>query len=311
MVEEGIVVKSTGSWYDVRTLDGKQIQCRLKGKLRTEELSSTNPVVVGDRVVIDESIGGEFSIVTVFERRNYIIRDSPRKKGARHIIASNIDQAILLVSISKPRTSLGFIDRFLLTSEAYHIPVVILINKSDLHNEKETIVAEHWKSVYSNVGYPILCISAMDLGDIQLVKNLLKDKVSLISGHSGVGKSTLINQTAEGLTLRTGEISKKHEKGVHTTTFAEMIQFPFGGYIIDTPGIKEFGICDFEPYEISHYFKEFSPLIKQCQFNNCLHMKEPGCAVLKGLQSGEINEQRYLNYVSIVADYIQEYKHWE
>ena len=311
MAQEGVVIKSTGSWYVVRTQDGKLIQCRLKGKLRIEDVNSTNPVVVGDHVLFEDSVGNEFNISSVLDRKNYIIRDSPRKRGVRHIIASNIEQAILLVSISKPRTSLGFIDRFLLTSEAYHIPVHIIINKSDLHNDKEILICEKWIDLYSKVGYSIDSISAFNTEDILKVKTILQDKVSLISGHSGVGKSTLINQSADGIVLRTGDISKKHEKGVHTTTFAEMHELPFGGFIIDTPGIKEFGICDFEPHEISQYFKEFIPFIKNCQFNNCLHIKEPGCAVLKAMSSGEINENRYVNYLGIVTDYIQEYKHWE
>jgi len=309
---KGLVLRSTGSWYDVYTDDGRNIQCRLKGKMRLDQSAATNPVAVGDRVLVtflEEE--GSFVIAEIEARRNYIVRESPKNRFAKHIVAANIDQAFLVVTISSPRTSTGFIDRFLMTAEAYHIPVSIILNKQDLYREKELNKQEMYVEIYEQLGYPLHLISATNSKDTKSLQKLIKGKTTLFSGHSGAGKSTLINALVPGLEQRVGEISAKHDKGIHTTTFAEMFPIPEGGYIIDTPGIKEFGILDFEPHEIGHYFVDIRKHMSGCRFNNCMHEEEPGCAVKEAMEAGDIHVERYANYLNILGDYKANYKHWE
>jgi ribosome biogenesis GTPase len=298
---KGVVTKSTGSWYSVKTEAGNILECRLKGKFKIDGLKNTNPLAVGDNVIIDTS-EGDTVISEWLERKNYITRESPKHEHARHIIAANLDQACLVATVSQPRTSTGFIDRFLLTAEAYHIPAFIVFNKQDIFNEKELKKQAEMLRMYKMAGYSALTTSLVTKENLDALTAKLKNKVTLLSGHSGVGKSTLINAISPSLDLRMGAISRKHEKGMHTTTFAEMHDLDFGGSIIDTPGIKEFGITDMLPEEVGHYFKEFQPLIPKCKFNNCLHEEEPGCAVRQQLDAGNIYPERYINYLNILAD---------
>jgi ribosome biogenesis GTPase / thiamine phosphate phosphatase len=298
---KGIVTKSTGSWYSVKTEAGSYIECRLKGKFKIDGLKDTNPLAVGDNVIVS-TIDGDTVITDGEERKNYITRESPRHEHARHIIAANIDQACLVATVAQPRTSTGFIDRFLLTAEAYHISAFVVFNKQDIFNEKEQKKQQQMFDIYKLTGYEIVATSVLTKENLALLTEKLKNKTTLLSGHSGVGKSTLINAISPSLNLRMGEISRKHEKGMHTTTFSEMHDLDFGGSIIDTPGIKEFGITDMLPEEVGHYFKEFQPLIPQCKFNNCLHEEEPGCMVKKHLDEGKIHPERYINYLNILAD---------
>ncbi len=306
----GTVIRSTGSWYTIRKEDGNLCEARIKGKLRLEELRTTNPVAVGDIVQIEKDEKGSWMISGVNDRRNYIIRQSPHKKMARHIIAANLDQAVLVVTMATPRTSSGFIDRFLISAEAYHIPTVLVFNKQDIYKDKQIRIQNDFLEMYGLAGYQFLLVSATEKKGIENLQDLLKDKTSLIAGHSGVGKSTLINAIVPDLEIRTAEISQKYQKGRHTTTFAEMHELPFGGNIIDTPGIKEFGVLDFEANEVSHYYPEMRDRLNDCQFNDCLHLNEPGCAVLEGVADGSIHFERYKNYVNIVTD-IQEQNYWE
>ena len=309
---KGVVIKSTGSWYEVKAENGEVIKCRLKGLFRLDESKDSNPISVGDKVTIDRTEGDDTWMIEYREeRRNYIVRVSPKHKGARQIIASNMDQALLIVTMANPRTSTGFIDRFLVTAEAYHIPTIIVFNKQDLLDEKGKKKQDYVADIYQKIGYKTLFVSALLNQNIDELKVLLKDKTSLIAGHSGVGKSTLMNAIQPSLNLRTEEISKIHAKGMHTTTFAEMHFLDFGGGVIDTPGIKEFGILDFKPEEISHYFVEMREVLNNCKFNNCVHEKEPGCAVRQAYYDGKISEERYVNYLGILTDYRANYKHWE
>ncbi len=317
---KGVVVKSTGSWYDVKSGAGDVIKCRLKGIFRLDESKEkdSNPVAVGDKVRLEKG-GAEdaWMIAEIEERENYIVRSSPKHKGARQIIAANLDQVLLIATIANPRTSTGFIDRFLLTSEAYHIPTVIVFNKQDLLDTKARIKQAHVSNLYRSIGYPTLFVSAVAAADskendhLSELKEIMKHKTSLIAGHSGVGKSTLMNAVQPNLNLRTENISKITGKGMHTTTFAEMHPLDFGGSVIDTPGIREFGIKDFKPEEISHYYIEMREVLHQCRFNNCLHENEPGCAVKQAYLTGKISEERYTNYLNIMLDYKANYKHWE
>jgi ribosome biogenesis GTPase len=311
---KGVVVKSTGSWYDVRNEKGEIIKSRLKGIFRLDESKEkdSNPVAVGDKVVLEKGDADDaWTIAEIEDRENYIVRSSPKHKGARQIIAANLDQVLLIATMANPRTSTGFIDRFLLTAEAYHIPVVIIFNKQDLLDTKTQNKQDYVANIYRSIGYKTVFVSALQQKHIDEVREIMKDKTSLISGHSGVGKSTLMNAVQPGLNLRTEAISRITGKGMHTTTFAEMHPLHFGGNVIDTPGIREFGIMDFKPEEISHYFVEFRDLIPQCKFNNCLHENEPGCAVKQAYLEGKISEERFTNYLNIMLDYKANYKHWE
>lgn len=301
--ESGIVIRSTGSSCNVMDSTGRILECRLKGNFRIKGIKSTNPLAVGDKVNYVLKPGEDVGLINSIEpRNNYIIRKATRLSKQSHIIAANIDRAIVMVTLSSPRTSTGFIDRFLVTAEAYHIPASIIFNKLDLLTASEKTRLKNLTELYTGLGYDCLHTSALKGEGINNVKGLLKDKVSLISGHSGVGKTALINSIEPGLMRRTGIISDYHQKGKHTTTFAEMLPLSFGGFIIDTPGIKEFGLVDFEKEEIAERFPEMRGLMHECQFNNCTHVHEPGCAVKDALVKGNISESRYANYISILND---------
>lgn len=300
---KGVVTKSTGSWYHVRTEDGKIWQCRIKGKFRIQGIKSTNPVAVGDYVDIeieDESIS-QAVIYNLYDRENYIVRKSINLSKQTHIIAANLDQAILVATLANPRTSFGFIDRFLVTAEAYHIPTIIVFNKIDLLEQEDLDYLFEIKKMYENIGYKVMLCSTITLEGIDEIRGTVKDKNTLISGHSGVGKSSLINLLLPNANLRTSEISDYSSKGVHTTTFAEMYDLPDGGTIIDTPGIRELGVFDLQDELISHYFPEMREELKNCKFNNCMHLNEPGCAIKKAVDESRISLIRYESYLSILA----------
>ncbi|WP_395809508.1 ribosome small subunit-dependent GTPase A [Daejeonella sp.] len=300
---DGLVIKSTGSWYEVLTDEGKSVNCRIKGKFRTLDIKTTNPIAVGDRVQIDPEPDQETGLITALHpRKNYIIRKSVNLSKQAQIIAANLDQAFLIVTLASPRTSMGFIDRFLVTAEAYEIPAKLIFNKLDLFNEDGLEILEEYQSIYENAGYPCYSVSALKETNLDQLRELLKDKVTLVSGHSGVGKSTLINALLPGKELKTGEISDWSDKGKHTTTFAEMFQLPFGGYLIDTPGIRELGVFDIEKQELGRLFPEIRKLMGNCRFHNCRHINEPGCAVLDALDKGELESSRYDSYLSIYHD---------
>ena len=300
---KGRVVKATGSWYLVKKDNHEIINCRTKGKLRLESRRSTNPVVIGDWVTVEPShSGNDFLITEILPRTNYIIRQSSRNRTAEHILATNIDQLLLVASIVQPLTPIGFIDRYLITASAYHIPAIIVFNKIDLYNDYEMAQMDTLIKTYTTIGYKVIATSAEKNIGIEEVKQELKNKLTLLSGNSGVGKSTLINRIAPELQLRTGDVSGFHQKGTHTTTFAEIFDLEFGAEIIDTPGIKEFGILDLKKEEISHYFPEMSSLIHNCRFNNCMHINEPNCAILNALSKGLIAETRYNSYLGIINE---------
>ena len=297
---QGLVIKSTGSWYQVHAEDGEIYDCRIKGKFRIKGIQTTNPLAVGDQVDFElEPNSGNGVIDKLHERKNYIIRKSINLSKQAQIIAANMDQAFLVVTLASPRTSMGFIDRFLATAEAYGIPAVLIFNKLDLFNDAGLEVLEDYKAIYENIGYPCYTVSALEGTNIHIIEDLLKDKTTLFSGHSGVGKSSLINALMPDLDIKTGEVSEASDKGQHTTTFAEMHELPFGGYLIDTPGIRELGIFDIRPEELGHYFVEMRALLNQCKFHNCRHVNEPGCAVIKAVEEGEIELSRYESYLSI------------
>jgi len=297
---KGLVTKSTGSWYQVQTDEGEIIDCRIKGKFRTKGIVTTNPIAVGDIVDFDMEPEQENGVITnLHQRKNYIIRKSINLSKQAQIIAANLDQALLIVTLASPRTSLGFIDRFLVTAEAYDIPARLIFNKLDLFSEEGLEVLAYYKAVYEKIGYPCFEVSALAKTNIEVVQELLKDKVTLFSGHSGVGKSSLINRLLPDLDLRTHQISDWSEKGMHTTTFAEAFELPQGGFIIDTPGIRELGVIDIEKQELSHFFPEMRQRMHDCRFSNCRHINEPGCAVLEALENGEIEPSRYDSYLSI------------
>lgn len=301
------VYKSTGSWYLVKDEQGRAWNARIPGKFKIDGLTSTNPIAVGDWVeAAPEAEAAETLMISEIEdRRNYITRVSPANKHQQHIIAANLDQSVLVATLRDPKTSQGFTDRFLVTSEAYHIPAIIIINKADLFRNKEKEKFDAWKEMYAPAGYRVIAMSVETGEGIEEVKALLKDKLSLLSGHSGVGKSSFINAILPDLKLRTSDVSGWSGKGMHTTTFAEMFDLPFGGQIIDTPGIRELGLVDISRQELSHYFPEMAQLINGCQFNNCLHMNEPGCAVKAAVVAGSLNEDRYISYCTIL-DSIEE-----
>ncbi len=298
---EGLVTKSTGSWYLVRLQDGTRISCTLKGNLRIRGIKTTNPVAVGDRVEVDLAGARDVGVIrNILKRNNYIIRKSTKLSKISHIIAANIDQAFLIATLALPHTSTGFIDRFLVTAEAYHIPAGIVFNKTDLYDEELYQRHNELIRLYSGIGYACLGTSAISGEGIDMLSNALRHKTTLFSGHSGVGKSEIINVLEPGLRLKTAEISSYHLKGVHTTTFAELLELSSGGYIIDTPGIREFGLIDFKKEEVAERFPEMRALMHQCQFHNCTHVHEPRCAVKKALEEGKIDAGRYRNYLRIL-----------
>ncbi|TDO19502.1 ribosome small subunit-dependent GTPase A [Pedobacter duraquae] len=297
---QGLVIKSTGSWYQVHASDGQDYDCRIKGKFRITGIQTTNPIAVGDQVEFElEPNSNNGVIFKLHDRKNYIIRKSINLSKQAQIIAANMDQAFLVVTLASPRTSLGFIDRFLATAEAYSIPATLIFNKLDLFHEEGLEILAEYKAIYENIGYPCYEVSAIEGTNLEQVQDLLKDKTTLFSGHSGVGKSSLINALLPGRTIKTGIVSEWSDKGQHTTTFAEMHTLPFGGYLIDTPGIRELGIYDIRPEELGHYFREIRDLMHACKFHNCRHINEPGCAVLVAVNDGEIELSRYESYLSI------------
>ncbi|HKH61072.1 MAG TPA: ribosome small subunit-dependent GTPase A [Flavitalea sp.] len=298
----GLVYKSTGSWYIVKTNDGKSFNARIKGIFKIDEITSTNPLAVGDEVEMEmeNELESTATIIEIHPRKNYITRQSPSHKKQHHIIAANIDQSLLFATLKDPKTSQGFIDRFLVTCEAYHVPAVILFNKADIYRKKELEKFEQLHDMYTSIGYQIVRMSVNTGEGVDEVKDLLANKITLMSGHSGVGKSSFINAIFPKLNLKTQDVSGWSGKGLHTTTFAEMFDLPFGGRIIDTPGMREFGIVNITKQELSHYYPEMKVLINDCQFNNCLHTSEPGCAIKKALIEGLIDEERYVSYYNIL-----------
>jgi len=298
----GKVYKSTGSWYVVRTAEGAVWNARLKGVFKLDEITSTNPVAVGDEVeMTPENEEDRTALITsIYDRHNYVNRQSPAHRMQHHIVAANIDQALLLVTLKEPRTSQGFIDRWLVACEAYHIPAILLFNKADLFRRKEEERFEQWQSMYEAIGYRVARMSVRTGEGTAAVKALLKDKISLLSGHSGVGKSSFLNSVFPALELKTQDVSGWSGKGTHTTTFAEMFDLPGGGQVIDTPGLREFGLVDISRQELSGYFPEMRILAGQCNFNNCVHMEEPGCAVKAAVEDGRIAMDRYVSYCTIL-----------
>jgi ribosome biogenesis GTPase / thiamine phosphate phosphatase len=299
---QATVYKSTGSWYQVKDETGKPYNARILGKFKKDGLTSTNPIAVGDIVNIEmeNELEGSVTITEINDRKNYITRQSPANKHQHHIIASNLDQSLLFATLKDPKTSQGFIDRFLISSESFHIPTIIIFNKADLYRKKEEDKFEELKAMYEKIGYTVKKISVEKNDGVEEVKQLLKDKVTLLSGHSGVGKSSFLNSIFPEMNLKTQDVSGWSGKGMHTTTFAEMYDVPFGGKIIDTPGIRELGLVDISKQELSHYFPEMRLLINDCQFNNCMHTNEPGCAVKAAVSEGEIAMERYLSYCNIL-----------
>lgn len=296
------VYKSTGSWYVVKDETGKQYNARILGKFKIDGLTSTNPIAVGDKVTIEteNELEDSVTITEIADRKNYINRTSPANKHQHHIIASNLDQSLLFATLKDPKTSQGFIDRFLVASEAYHVAAIIVFNKADLYKKKEQDTFTELRSAYEKIGYKVLLTSVETEEGIEAVKALLKDKVTLLSGHSGVGKSSFINKVFPELHIKTQDVSGWSGKGLHTTTFAEMFDLPGGGKIIDTPGIRELGLVDISKQELSHYFPEMRALINECQFNNCMHINEPGCAVKAAVGEGSIHIERYISYCNIL-----------
>ena len=299
---KGLVIKNTGSWYTVRTDDGRTIESKIKGNFRLKGIRSTNPVAVGDVVQIAVNQEGTAFITDIEDRRNYIIRRSQNLSKQSHILAANVDQAFLVVTLRFPETSTTFIDRFLASAEAYDVPVVLVFNKTDLLTDDDRRLLEMMMTLYDSIGYRCFAISAANNEGVDALQPVLKDKITLLSGNSGVGKSTLINLILPNANLRTAEISDAHNTGMHTTTFSEMLQLPCGGYIIDTPGIKGFGSFDMQPEEITSYFPEIFRFSKNCRFSNCTHTHEPGCAVIDAIENHHIAQSRYQSYLSMLAD---------
>lgn len=299
---KGLVIKNTGSWYTVKTDDGQLIESKIKGNFRLKGIRSTNPVAVGDHVEIITNQEGTAFISAIEDRRNYIIRKSPNLSKQSHILAANVDQALLVVTVNYPQTSTTFIDRFLASAEAYSVPVILVFNKHDLLSEEELHYGKMMCTLYETVGYKCVEISAETGEGVEQLFPILKDKITLLSGNSGVGKSTLINRLIPHASQRTAEISDAHNTGMHTTTFSEMIELPEGGYLIDTPGIKGFGTFDIEKEELTSYFKEIFHFSKDCRFSNCTHTHEPGCAVIKAVEDHFIAASRYQSYLSMLED---------
>jgi ribosome biogenesis GTPase / thiamine phosphate phosphatase len=295
-----LVYKSTGSWYQVKDAEGVMHNARIVGKLKIEGITSTNPIAVGDWVEIENQKEEESTIITtVHTRNNYINRTSPHNKNQHHIVAANLDQSLLFATLKDPKTSFGFMDRFLVISEAYRVPAIIVFNKADLYKKKELEKFELAKNIYEPIGYTVKLVSIEKSTGVEELKDLLKDKTTLLSGHSGVGKSTFINYIFPELKLKTKEVSGWSGKGMHTTTFAEMFDLSFGGKVIDTPGIREMGIVDVSKNELAHYFPEMRAVMNHCQFNDCNHLEEPGCAVKEAVNQGSIHVERYLSYLNI------------
>ena len=312
-MQEGIITKSTGSWYNVRLEDGQIIACPIGGKFRQDDKRLTNPIAVGDKVKIEIDIEqeGVGIIRKILPRDNYVVRQSPRKKHSLHLIASNIDQAIIVMTIAQPKLKQAFIDRFLLMTEPFNIPTIIVFNKVDLYTEEDIDTLAYLQGLYEDIGYQTLILSATKGHGLEDFRTLLKDKTTLIAGQSGVGKSTLINAIAPDLDLRTGDISDYSGKGQHTTTFAEMFELPFGGLLIDTPGIKTLSFNYLELADVAHNFREFFAASSDCRFGgSCLHRSEPGCAVKAAIEAGEISELRYFNYLALL-DEVDEQNYWE
>ena len=299
---KGLVIKNTGSWYTVRTTERGDVESKIKGNFRLKEIRTTNPVAVGDQVEIQINSEGTAFITKIEERRNYIIRRASNLSKQAHIIAANVDMALLIVTVNYPITTTIFIDRFLATAEAYRVPVKLVFNKIDRYQEEDQELLEGLIHLYTTIGYPCSKLCARTGEGLDELKADLQGKITLLSGHSGVGKSTLINQLIPGINLRTGDISEYHNKGMHTTTFSEMIALPEGGYLIDTPGIKGFGTIEMEGAEIAHYFPEIFRHSADCRFNNCTHRHEPGCAVLQAVEEHYISESRYRGYLNIMED---------
>lgn len=309
--KQGVIIKSTGKWYRVRTQDGKNIYCTLKGKFRIKRIKTTNPLAVGDNVIFymqDENTG---VINDIKPRSNYIIRKSTKLSSQAHIIAANIDQGIIVSTLSYPRTSTGFIDRFLVSATAYQIPVKIIFNKSDIYSEEENAQLKELTETYDSIGYETLVTSAENGNELDKLKDYLDQKKSVIVGHSGVGKSALLNAMVPGLNIRIGDISQVHSKGKHTTTFAEMHEIWKDSYVIDTPGIKEFGLIDMDKEEVRLFFPEMMEIADQCRFYNCTHNHEPDCAVKKAVEQGTIARFRYQNYINMLQGSEMDINHWE
>ena len=304
-----LVYKSTGSWYITKTDDGSTFNARMKGIFKIDEITSTNPVAVGDEVeIVPEQDADRTAMITeILPRRNYITRQAPSHRMHHHIVAANLDQSIMFATLKEPRTSQGFIDRFLVTCEAYHVPAIIIFNKLDIYRKKEMDRLEMLTDVYTKIGYRVIGISVLENTGLEELKDLLKDKTTLMSGHSGVGKSSFINHLFPAFDLKTQDVSGWSGKGMHTTTFAEMFDLPGGGRVIDTPGMREFGIVEISRQELSHYFPEMRALLGDCQFNNCLHINEPGCAIKKAVEDGRIDAERYVSYWNILESMGKKY----
>lgn len=298
----GLVIKNTGSWYLVRTDDARNVECKVKGNFRLKGIRSTNPIAVGDRVSIVENNEGTGLITEIEDRKNYIIRRSSNLSKLSHILAANIDLCFLVVTVAHPTTSTTFIDRFLASAEAYRVPVNLIFNKIDVYDEEESEYMDALIALYEHIGYSCLQVSALKGAGMDALIDKIKGKITLFAGNSGVGKSTLLNAIIPNANMKTGVISDYHGKGMHTTTFSEMIELPMGGYVIDTPGIKGFGTVGMEKEEISHYFKEIFEFSHKCRFNNCKHINEPGCAVLDAVEKHYISESRYKSYCSMMED---------
>lgn len=298
---KGLVTKATGSWYDVRSESGEVVSCRLRGQFRIHGIKSTNPVILGDHVIFEYENDGSGTITNIEPRRNYIERKSTNLSKINHLIAANIDRVFLMVTLKEPRTSLGFIDRFLVSAEGFRIPVCLLVNKMDLYNESEVTMVDKLAKLYREIGYDVLKTSAVTGWGIEELREKIAGKVCLFSGHSGTGKTAIIKQIDPSLDLRVGAISQQHLKGKHTTTFAEM--FPLaGGFMMDTPGIKEFGLIQYSKEEIRDYFPEIRQYNNKCRFDDCTHVHEPGCEVIKAVEAGKIPASRYMNYLAILQD---------
>ncbi len=299
---KALVYKSTGSWYIVKDENGRQWNARIKGIFKIDDITSTNPIAVGDEVDIEmeNDLENSAMIVNIHPRTNYVNRQSPSNRNQHHILAANLDQAMLIATLREPRTSQGFLDRFLVTSEAYHIPAIIVFNKADLYKKKEMALFEEMQEMYTNIGYKIILMSVITGMNTKEAGDLLLGKTSLLGGHSGVGKSSFINSIFPTINLKTRDVSEWSGKGMHTTTFAEMYDLPGGGRVIDTPGLREFGIVNISRQELSHYFPEMRDLLGECQFNNCLHLNEPGCAIKNAVNEGKIHENRWVSYATIL-----------